>query len=82
MLNQSVHIIHLKNVQYAVIQIKRIEKPQEEFECIECGHKSNADINVAINIKNCLTVLDGLFIATTKINDDSFKTNHHVNYIY
>ena len=25
---------------------------QEIFECIECGYKSNADINAAINIKN------------------------------
>lgn len=32
---------------------------QEEFECIECGYKENADINAAINIKNrvLLTVL-------------------------
>src|SRR5574344_924088 len=58
---------------------KKNRKTQEEFECIACGHKSNADINAAINIKNRLTVLDGLVIATTKINDDSFKTNHRVN---
>ena len=25
---------------------------QEEFECIECGHKDNADFNAAINIRN------------------------------
>lgn len=25
---------------------------QEEFECIECGYKENADINAAINIRN------------------------------
>ena len=37
---------------------------------------------ISLNIKNRLTVLDGLFITTTKINDDSFKTNHHVNSIY
>src|SRR5574344_1274304 len=58
---------------------KKKKKTQEEFECIACGHKSNADINAAINIKNRLTVLDGSFIASTKINDDSFKTNHRVN---
>src|SRR5574344_2357301 len=58
---------------------KKNRKTQEEFECIACGHKSNADINAAINIKNRLTVLDGSFIASTKINDDSFKTNHRVN---
>ena len=52
---------------------RKNRNPQEEFGCIKCGHKSNADINVAINIKNCLTVLDGLFIATTKMNYDLFK---------
>ena len=32
---------------------------QETFECIECGHKDNADFNAAKNIKNrvCVTVL-------------------------
>ena len=25
---------------------------QETFECVECGHKSNADLNAAINIRN------------------------------
>lgn len=32
---------------------------QETFECIECGHKDNADFNASINIKNrvLLTVL-------------------------
>ena len=32
---------------------------QENFECVRCGHKDNADINSAINIKNrvCVTVL-------------------------
>ena len=32
---------------------------QEEFECIECGHKDNADFNAAKNIRNrvCVTVL-------------------------
>ena len=56
-------------------------KTLEELECTKCGYKNNADTNAAINIKNRLTVLDGLFIATTKINDDSFKTNHRVNSI-
>lgn len=27
-------------------------KTQELFECIECGHESNADLNAAINIRN------------------------------
>ena len=32
---------------------------QEDFECIECGHKDNADFNAAINIRNrvCEAVL-------------------------
>lgn len=29
---------------------------QETFECIECGHKDNADFNAAINIKNRVDV--------------------------
>ena len=29
---------------------------QETFECIECGHKDNADFNAAINIRNRVTV--------------------------
>ena len=34
---------------------------QETFECIECGHKDNADFNAAINIRNrvCEAVLRG-----------------------
>ena len=27
-------------------------KTQEVFKCVECGHKSNADLNAAVNIKN------------------------------
>lgn len=29
---------------------------QETFECIECGHKDNADHNASVNIKNRVTV--------------------------
>jgi len=29
---------------------------QEEFECIECGHKDNADFNAAKNIRNRVLV--------------------------
>lgn len=29
---------------------------QEEFNCVECGHLENADINAAINIKNRVSV--------------------------
>lgn len=37
---------------------------QETFECIECGHKDNADFNAAKNIKNrvCVTVLRNLLL--------------------
>ena len=29
---------------------------QETFECVECGHKDNADHNASVNIKNRVTV--------------------------
>jgi putative transposase len=29
---------------------------QETFECVECGHKDNADFNASKNIKNRVTV--------------------------
>ena len=37
---------------------------QETFECIECGHKDNADFNAAKNIKNrvCVTVLRNMLL--------------------
>ena len=31
---------------------KENRKSQEDFECIECGYKSNADLNASINIRN------------------------------
>ena len=31
---------------------KENRKDQEHFECIECGYKSNADLNASINIRN------------------------------
>lgn len=30
-------------------------KDQEHFECTECNHKSNADLNASINLKNRFT---------------------------
>lgn len=29
---------------------------QETFECVECGHKDNADFNASVNIRNRVTV--------------------------
>jgi putative transposase len=34
---------------------KRNRKSQSDFECIECGHKDNADFNASKNIKNLYT---------------------------
>ena len=31
---------------------KENRKSQEEFECTECNHKSNADLNASINLRN------------------------------
>ena len=31
---------------------KENRKSQEDFECIECGYKSNADLNASMNIRN------------------------------
>lgn len=31
---------------------KENRKDQEHFECVECGYKSNADLNASINIRN------------------------------
>ena len=31
---------------------KENRKSQEHFECVECGYKSNADLNASINIRN------------------------------
>ena len=31
---------------------KENRKDQEHFECIECGYKSNADLNASMNIRN------------------------------
>ena len=31
---------------------KENRKSQEDFECVECGYKSNADLNASINIRN------------------------------
>jgi transposase len=37
---------------------------QETFDCVECGHKDNADFNAAINIRNrvCEAVLRNVLL--------------------
>ena len=46
---------------------------QETFECIECGHKDNADFNAAKNIKNrvCVTVLRNMLLK--QLDNGAFK---------
>jgi putative transposase len=48
---------------------------QETFECVECGHKDNADLNAAINIKNrvALTVLRSNLLKQTKLNNGTYE---------
>ena len=48
---------------------------QETFDCVECGHKDNADVNAAINIKNrvALTVLRSKLLKQTKLNNGTYK---------
>lgn len=46
---------------------------QETFECIECGHKDNADFNAANNIRNrvCVTVLRNTLLK--QLDNDAFE---------
>ena len=46
---------------------KENRKDQEHFECIECGYKSNADLNASINIKQR--------IVSTVLRDELLKKN-------
>ena len=48
---------------------------QETFECVECGHKDNADLNAAINIKNRVasTVLRNSLLKQTKLNNGTYE---------
>lgn len=49
---------------------KENRKNQEEFECVECSHKSNADLNASINLKNRFS----LDVLKEKLhNQDEFK---------
>ena len=49
-------------------------KNQEEFECIECGYKSNADLNASINIKQRVvsTVLRDELLKKNSINSSTY----------
>jgi putative transposase len=50
-------------------------KSQEEFECIECGYKQNADINASENIKERVvsTVLRDELLKKGKLGNETFE---------
>lgn len=50
-------------------------KNQETFECIECGHKDNADHNASINIKNRVssTVLRTNLLKQNKLGNGTYE---------
>ena len=53
---------------------KENRKDQEHFECIECGYKSNADLNASINIKQRVvsTVLRDELLKKSNVNSSAF----------
>lgn len=56
--------------------INELNRPnQETFCCIDCGHKNNADINAAENIKNraVSTVLRNKLLKLNKLDNGSFE---------
>ena len=56
---------------------KENRKDQEHFECIECGYKSNADLNASINIKQRVvsTVLRDELLKKNSINTSAYVPN-------
>ena len=50
-------------------------KNQEEFECIECGYKTNADLNASENIKERVvsTVLRNELLKNNKLGNGTFE---------
>jgi len=62
-------------------------KDQETFECVECGHKDNADHNVSINIKNRVstTVLRKNLLKQSKLGNGTYEpkimTKDNVKYV-
>ena len=56
---------------------KENRKDQEHFECIECGYKSNADLNASINIKQRVvsTVLRDELLKKSNVNSSAYVPN-------
>ena len=54
---------------------KNNRKTQEEFECIECGYKSNADLNASRNILKRVvsTVLRNKLLKNSKLGNGTFE---------
>ena len=46
---------------------KENRKSQEDFECVECGYKSNADLNASRNIRQR--------VVSTVLRDELLKKN-------
>ena len=53
---------HVRSIQLYRTSLQYVQPPvldcsnQETFECVECGHKDNADFNAAKNIRNRVLV--------------------------
>ena len=56
---------------------KENRKDQEHFECIECGYKSNADLNASRNIKQRVvsTVLRDELLKKSNVNSSAYVPN-------
>ena len=56
---------------------KENRKSQEDFECIECGYKSNADLNASRNIRQRVvsTVLRDELLKKNSINSSAYVPN-------
>ena len=56
---------------------KENRKSQEEFECVECGYKANADLNASRNIKQRVvsTVLRDELLKKSNVNSSAYIPN-------
>ena len=56
---------------------KENRKSQEDFECIECGYKSNADLNASRNIRQRVvsTVLRDELLKKSNVNSSAYVPN-------